>query len=92
MEATCSSETSTDFYRTTRLYIPKDRTHGRLQMSEQSFVSVYGVHSVRTDILTWICELKLIFIIKRGLVYEDVEVSFRITYKENVHIDQFSIA
>jgi hypothetical protein len=68
MEATCSSETSSDFYRI-RLYIPE--THGRSLMSEQSFVSVYHVHSVRTDILIWICEVQLIFMIKCDSVYED---------------------
>jgi hypothetical protein len=53
MEAKCSSETWADFRRTTRRYIPEDRTlHSHRcenLKSYSSVVVVVPVHNIRTD-------------------------------------------
>jgi hypothetical protein len=64
MEATCSSETSVDFQRTTGHYIPKDRTlHNPCCEKLKSYnrhvhITTYGLHSVRNicGFVTFSCQ------------------------------------
>jgi hypothetical protein len=45
MEATRSSETSVDFHRSTRSYIPKDRTLQLYNYTEQSRLDIFKMYS-----------------------------------------------
>jgi hypothetical protein len=47
MEATCSSETSVDFQRTTRHYIPEERTHNHRCENLKSYIILKLPHKNR---------------------------------------------